>query len=126
MTERRLAIVGSRDFPNWKVIEDFINGLKSTTTVVSGGARGVDRVAVMLAQKRGLETQEFHADWEAYGQRAGFLRNEKMIATVHGLVAFWDGQSRGTQHAIGCAKKRGIWLQVRNADGAVTEQGGKT
>lgn len=83
-------------------------------------------MAALCASKRGLAVEEFHADWDAYGKRAGLIRNQKMISTVHGLVAFWDGKSTGTRHAIECAKKRGIWYQVRDAEGNVIESGGKS
>lgn len=99
----RLAIVGSRDFRSLELVADFISKLKATTKVVSGGARGVDREAVRLAKLRGLQTEEFLANWGSYGKSAGFRRNEEMISTAQGVVAFWDGSSRGTRNAIDLA-----------------------
>lgn len=114
---KRLAIVGSRDFPKPELVKQFVERLQRDTVVVSGGARGVDSVAVEAARQRGLATEVFEADWDRLGKRAGIERNARMIDTVHGLVAFWDGKSRGTQHAIQCAKSRGLWLRVYVIDG---------
>jgi hypothetical protein len=113
----RLAIVGSRDFANLDLVRAFIARLRVTTTVVSGGAPGVDRAAEAAANARELGTDIFPAEWDVHGRSAGMRRNEQMIATVDGLVAFWDGRSRGTAHAISVARARGIWLRVYGADG---------
>ena len=108
----RLAIVGSRDYPDEEAVIALVNKLKPTTIVVSGGARGVDSVAVLAAMARGLETEVFNADWNKHGKKAGYLRNVELVNSVDGLFAFWDGKSRGTKHAIELARKRGIWLKV--------------
>jgi ABC-type sugar transport system substrate-binding protein len=49
----------------------------------------------------------FHADWDQFGKRAGYLRNEQMLNQHPTAVwAFWDGQSRGTLHTMREARKR--------------------
>jgi hypothetical protein len=108
----RLAIVGSRKFAHFESVRAFVRRLKRTTTVVSGGAPGVDTIAADEAVKCRLSVDVFEADWDRFGRSAGYKRNAEMIATVDGLVAFWDGRSRGTQNAIFLARQRGIWLRV--------------
>jgi hypothetical protein len=95
-----LAIVGSRDFPDLDQVRQFVRTLPSGTTVVSGGARGVDRCAAAAARSRGLRVIEFLAQWDRFGRRAGFLRNEQIVERCGRMVAFWDGRSSGTHHAI--------------------------
>ena len=112
VTMKRLAIVGSRGFANLDLVEELVSRLKTTTTVVSGGARGVDTEAVRTAKARGLNTEVFEADWDKFGKSAGFRRNEAMLSTVDGDAAFWDGTSRGTKHAIEYARKKDLWLRV--------------
>lgn len=99
-----IAIIGSREYPDWRVIHDFVYTLPHDTTVVSGGARGVDRVAESVAKERGLATRIFPADWNMFGKRAGFLRNQDIINAAEIVVAFWDGTSRGTAHSLGLAR----------------------
>ncbi len=50
----------------------------------------------------------FKADWDAHGKAAGPIRNKTMIDKADGLIAFWDGKSRGTKNCIECATDKGI------------------
>lgn len=85
--------------------------------IVSGGAQGVDAMACGIALTFGLRFTEMPADWERHGRRAGYLRNEDMALYAKetppgGLVAAWDGVSRGTKHMIDLAKKHGLQVHV--------------
>lgn len=102
-----LAIVGSRDFPDLDRVRRFVETLPSNTTIVSGGARGVDRCAATAARARGLRVIEFLAEWRRLGRSAGFIRNEKIVQRCDRMVAFWDGSSSGTRHSISLARQHG-------------------
>lgn len=117
MATRRLAVVGSRRYPLLGVVSSFVSQRMKDTCIVSGGAPGVDRTAVQAAKATGLEVEEFLAQWNTEGRSAGFKRNVQMIDTVDGLVAFWDGSSNGTRHAIDYATQRGIPVYVFDASG---------
>jgi len=78
----RIAIVGSRDYPNLEFLRAFIRTLAARNpaiTIVSGGARGVDSVAADEARRSGLAVVEYKADWDGLGKRAGFLRNTTIV-----------------------------------------------
>lgn len=45
------------------------------THIISGGARGVDRLAGEYSALRGIEFTEYLPEWDRYGKRAGFIRN---------------------------------------------------
>jgi len=109
---KRIAIVGSRGFPNLDQVHEYVRSLPPDTIIISGGARGVDRAAEYEAKRIGLKTQIFLPDWEHFGRSAGFRRNETIVANADELVAFWDGQSRGTLHSIGLARARGIPVRI--------------
>lgn len=115
---RKLAIVGSRDYPSLDLVREFVRSLRPDTVVVSGGARGVDRVAVDEAQLLCREWEVFEADWSK-GRSAGFERNVRLVGEVDGLVAFWDGKSRGTKHSIDLARTKGIWFRIFGPDGEI-------
>jgi len=70
----RVAVVGSRTFPQMKLVEWFIRDLPHGVTIVSGGAPGVDQAAVDYATRRGLETREHLADTEGCTQRHEFTK----------------------------------------------------
>ncbi len=103
----RIAIVGSRDFPDLDLVRDFVDSLPPGTVVISGAARGVDTVAATAALVRGLLVEEYPADWKAHGRAAGYLRNRTLVVMADRVVAFHDGSSRGTQHTMDIAKEMG-------------------
>ncbi len=114
---QHIAVVGSRAFPNESVVETFVHALPRNAVVVSGAAKGVDTWAEEAARAAGLKTLIFHADWEGLGRRAGPLRNEEIIKHAERLVAFWDGDSRGTLNAIILAGEKGIPVEIFGTNG---------
>lgn len=100
----RVAIVGSRDYPDLGDVVAYVRALPGDTVIISGGARGVDRVAEHAAFQRGMTTRIYPAEWERYGKQAGYRRNQQIVADADRLVAFHDGVSRGTQHSIDLAR----------------------
>jgi hypothetical protein len=105
----RVAIVGSREFDDYELLKETVNNLKlKITTVVSGGARGADRLAERYAKEYGIELLIFKADWDKLGKGAGFARNQTIIDNVDHLVAFWDGHSTGTMDIMKKAYKKNI------------------
>lgn len=93
-------------------IERHVSSLRPDTTVISGGARGVDSVAAASARAHGLETIEILPDYDRHGRRAPLIRNDLIAERCDHMVAFWDGRSRGTQHAIACAKRIGKSVHI--------------
>lgn len=108
----RVAIVGSRDFPEPERVRAYVRALRKDDIVISGGARGVDSWAVEEAQLQGLSTEVFPADWEVYGRSAGYQRNQSIVDAAEFVVAFWDGKSKGTAHTIKLAQKAGKPVEV--------------
>jgi hypothetical protein len=77
------------------------------TEIVSGGARGADKLGERLAAEYGIPCSVFNADWDGLGKRAGYIRNAQMaeyVAPEGILLALWDGVSKGTQHMIKIAE----------------------
>jgi len=104
LTATRVCISGSRDFKNLSLVREFISSLPRNTTIVHGGARGVDATADAAARAAGLAVEVVPADWTRLGRAAGPIRNRAMVESCHRLVAFWDGSSRGTKSAIDAAR----------------------
>ncbi len=97
----KVIIAGSRDVTNLFVVEKAVelSGYKPTE-VVSGTARGVDRLGEEWARQRGIPVKAFPADWGRLGKSAGYLRNVEMSEYADALLAVWDGKSKGTKHMI--------------------------
>jgi hypothetical protein len=105
----RVAIIGSRDYPDRTHLDQAIaqSGYE-ITAVLCGGARGPDTWGKDWAEQRGIPVVDYPADWGRYGKRAGMIRNTEMIAAADAVIALWDGVSRGTAEAIKLARRRGI------------------
>jgi YspA, cpYpsA-related SLOG family len=108
----RVAIVGSRGYSDLASVREYVRKLPTVTTVVSGGAEGVDREAVETANWCGLAWHVFIADWTKHGKSAGAKRNAEIVAYCDRLVAFWDGRSKGTKITIDMAKRAGKQCEI--------------
>ena len=60
------------------------------TGIVSGGARGVDKLGEQIADEQHIPVTKFLADWDNYGKGAGFIRNEEMAKYADELLAVWN------------------------------------
>jgi len=113
----RIIIAGGRDFIDvdllWSTMDALLEGVQDVT-IVSGGARGADKMGERYADSKNLPVQRYPADWNKYGKQAGYLRNAEMAANADALVAFWDKKSNGTRHMIDLAKKAGLTITVIN------------
>ncbi len=101
----KVAIVGSRNYPELDKVREYVRSLPNGSTVVSGGAKGVDKTAEDAAKECGLGVISLKPDWKKYGRGAGIVRNKQIVETADEVVAFWDGKSRGTMNTVDTAKK---------------------
>lgn len=113
----KLIIAGSREFDDYdylvKVLKNS-NLINTVEEVVCGMARGADLLGQRWAEEHNIPVKEFPADWNSYGKRAGFIRNEQMAYYGTTSLIFWDGLSRGSKHMIGISRKVGLPTYVIN------------
>lgn len=117
----KVLICGSRNINDIALISQAVSQSGTIPThIISGGARGVDRLAADYAASHGIEFTEYPADWDRYGKRAGFIRNYAMAAAADAVIAVWDGRSPGTKHSIDLAKSCGkpVFVFLHKAGGA--------
>ncbi len=112
----RIAVIGSRNFTNWELLEQKLNDFKfPITQIISGGARGADKLAEKYAKIKNIPIKVYIPDWEKYGKGAGFIRNTQIVESADTVIAFWDTKSRGTKRSIELARKMGKSLYVFQA-----------
>lgn len=105
---KKIAIVGSREYKNIDKVIDFVKNLPKDTILISGGARGVDKIAENTARSIGIIYCTVPANWDIHGRyKAGFIRNSGIVDLCDELYAFWDEKSPGTKDSIDKAKKVG-------------------
>lgn len=112
----RVIIAGGREFTDYAALEQFVDHMLSQVndeiTVVSGTARGADRLGEQYARNRGMQIQQYPAQWDVHGKSAGYKRNALMADNADALIACWDGKSRGTKHMIDIARSKGLPVRI--------------
>ena len=115
----KVIIAGTRDFNDYaflkKNLDYFLQGINPNNEeieIVSGNARGADKLGERYAKEHNLPVKLFPANWDKYGKRAGYLRNQEMANYADVLIAFWDEKSKGTKHMIDIAKKQDLTVIV--------------
>ena len=79
----KLIIAGDRDFTDYDYLTaKFLQVFEyvRVTEIVSGAARGADRLGEELAAEYDIPLKLFPADWDRYPRAAGLLRNEEMAS----------------------------------------------
>lgn len=103
-------IAGSRGFDDPLLLRQAVRESHfPITKVVSGNARGADRLGEMWAEENHIEVVKFDPDW-SLGPVGGMVRNgamakyvaeeSKRLGIPGGLIAIWDGKSHGTKNMI--------------------------
>lgn len=109
----KVAVIGSRGLVV-NNLEKFLP--KDTTEIISGGARGIDSCAREYALAHGIKLTEFLPEYEKYGRSAPLKRNIKIIKKADLVLAFWDGESRGTKFVIDNCNRMGVSVKVHTPD----------
>lgn len=119
----KVIIAGGRDFDNYDYLEDEVLSVIGVLgedseiylpniEIVSGGAQGADFLGERFASRYSLDLMPFPADWVTHGKAAGPIRNNEMADYADILIAFWDGESKGTKHMIQTALNKGLEVHV--------------
>ena len=99
----KLLIVGSRSITDFD-LSPYVSA--DVDTIISGGAGGVDTLAVQYADTHRLSKYIIRPRYDLYRRAAPLKRNEQMVDVSDAVLVIWDGQSKGTQHTISYATKK--------------------
>lgn len=129
-TSLNIAVIGSRDFDNYELLEEALDNLISQlrekghacVALVSGGAPGADSLAEYYAATKNIPITVHEADWndvshpdanvrinrfgKKYDANAGKRRNTKIIEDAHIVVAFHH-DTPGTRDSLAKARASG-------------------
>lgn len=111
----KLIIAGSRNVDSLTLVRLCFKQFKyrdRIECIISGCARGVDRLGEAIAKENGLAVIAKPANWDLHGKSAGYKRNSEMAEIADCLLTIWDRESKGTKHMIDIALKKGIYIEV--------------
>lgn len=146
-----ILVTGSRGWKNIsemaKVLAEYRDAALAAgkrPVLIHGAAQGADSMAAAIwSDQWGLASVSVPADWKThtpercrchddatatYCRVAGIVRNEKMVDVYHPDVtlAFFQGDTNGTQHCSDYAKEQGIPVRrVYALDGTPVAQAAK-
>ena len=108
-TSRHVAVVGSRDFRNYKFFSTMLDSmLKRDDIIVSGGAQGVDSLAQRYAKEHGMTILIIYPDYARFSNGATFRRNEEIVLHSDIVLAFYARgrlQQGGTANTASWARR---------------------
>lgn len=112
----KVAVIGSRGFSNYilfcEKLEYLTQNLKDVTYVSGGAKSGGDFLIAKYCKENNLPIIEHLPDWDLHGKAAGFIRNKLIIEDADYLIAFWNLESKGTEHSIILARQKGIPIKI--------------
>ena len=108
----RTIVAGSRSITNYRLVKQAIeqSGIE-ITVLISGTARGVDKLGERYARENNIPVELYPANWDKYGRQAGIIRNKHMARKADALILVWDGESPGSRSMYWLA--RGMKLKVK-------------
>lgn len=116
-----IAVVGSRDFMSLSLVRKLPPQLGLNDVVITGGANAVDVTIEQECRKLNIPVRIFRPQYQNFpaGQKhlAPLARNKEIVLRSDAMVAFWNGKSRGTKHAINLAIEKGITVIVIDEKG---------
>lgn len=108
---RKVAVIGSRSLKDYDYLKSYLDRFV-LCHIVSGGASGADRLVERYAKEKNILFTCIFPDYIKYGRVAPLVRNKHIIEQVNHCIAFWDGESKGTDYTIKLAEKAGMPVKV--------------
>jgi len=122
----KIIIAGGRDFDDYDMLKSemdtylfkdrelsyLMSGWPDEVEIVSGCAKGADKLGERYGISNGYLIKRFPADWDKHGRGAGHIRNREMAEYAGTCVVFWDGKSRGSKNMIDTARELSLDTHV--------------
>lgn len=109
----RVLVCGGRDYTDsdriWSELDRVMREAPhDALTIIEGGARGTDQIAVAWCLDRSVPYDHFPANWAQEGKAAGPIRNQRMLEKGRpDLVLAFPG-GRGTADMVRRATAAGV------------------
>ena len=104
-----IIVAGSRTFDDYDLLRSkldyYFSNKGNDIQIICGEAEGADQLGKKYAEEKGYNVLSFPNQSEIFGSFAKYKRNREMARTADALVAFWDGESKGTAQLIQVMKE---------------------
>ncbi len=118
LIEFSLIVAGSRDIDDYDFVSDQIrkfikrNCFVDNVSIISGHAKGVDLLGERFADDNDLNLIIVPAQWDKFGKRAGYLRNQDMAELATHCLVICANNSKGSMHMYNIAKSKGLTTSI--------------
>jgi hypothetical protein len=119
MTTRYL-ICGGRDFADQALLDKALASLilhPHDAVIISGVARGADRMGAAWGLNHGAQLEAYPADWLRYQKAAGPIRNRQMLDEGKPDVVLAFPGGKGTKNMVDQARGRKLVVIMITGDG---------
>jgi predicted Rossmann fold nucleotide-binding protein DprA/Smf involved in DNA uptake len=109
----KILITGTRKTNNVSFVFEKLNQEvdKTKDIIIHGGAEGIDSIAESWCKQNNVNSIIIRPIYPS--QKIYYLhRNAEMIGMADKVIAFWDGESKGTKFTYQYAQKRGKELKI--------------
>ena len=104
----RVLVCGGRNYRDQSTVDEALLPYATPDAViVNGAAGGADTLAQRFAERFGVRSEQYPADWRKHGRAAGPIRNQQMLDSGVDIVIAFPG-GRGTADMVGRARDAGV------------------
>jgi hypothetical protein len=108
----RVLVAGGRDFTDKDFLFKYLDkNFPEATVVISGRAKGADKMGESWARARGIDIEPYPAQWGRYGRKAGPIRNAEMLSKGKPDVVVVFKGGRGSEHMATIARKAKVMVK---------------
>lgn len=93
-------------------INKYIAEIGAVEEIIAGGSTGVDMIAKMYAETKGIKYKEFSPNWQDDLNAAGLIRDTRMAEYGTHLLVLSNGVSKESRNLIAEAKRQNVVVKT--------------
>lgn len=102
-------------------INKYVAEIGAVDEIIAGGSTGVDMIAKMYAESKGIKYKEFAPNWQDDLNAAGMVRDSRMAEYGTHLLVLSNGVSKESKNLITEAKKNNLSIKTVGAFEGMSE-----
>ena len=115
----RIAVFGSTEFSNYKLIRSYIEMLPRDTEIVTNGTHGPAQIAIMVAMQFRMPFRVIYTNWDETCINPKYSRDLNIVQYSDGVICYWDNVSTNIPKIVKLANQFEKPITVFDNDGKV-------